>query len=72
MHWVTRTVILVTDSLKFQRSAPVRIGTLDDIDILVTDDGISDEFVDLCRRHDVALKIAQTADVETQAGGSQK
>ena len=30
-----RSVILVTDSLKFKRSAPVRVGTLDDIDNVV-------------------------------------
>ena len=43
-----RSVILVTDSMKLERSAPVKVGTLDDIDILVTDEGIPDEFVELC------------------------
>jgi DeoR family glycerol-3-phosphate regulon repressor len=57
-----RCVILVTDSMKFQRNAPVRIGTLRDIDILVTDDGVSNHLVELCRRHDTTLKIAHTAD----------
>ena len=32
-------VLLVTDSMKLERSAPVKVGTLEDIDILVTDDG---------------------------------
>lgn len=56
-----RTVILVTDSMKLTRSAPVKVGTLDDIDILVTDDGIPADFVELCRRHDVDLRLARVA-----------
>lgn len=56
-----RSVILVTDSMKLKRSAPVKVGTLSDIDILVTDDGISAEFSDLCLGRNVDLKIAQSA-----------
>jgi DeoR family glycerol-3-phosphate regulon repressor len=56
-----RTVILVTDSMKLERSAPVKVGTLSDIDIMVTDDGISADFFDLCQQHNVDLKIAQCA-----------
>ena len=56
-----RTVILVTDSMKLERSAPVKVGTLSDIDIMVTDDGISAEFFELCQQHNVDLKIAQSA-----------
>ena len=54
-----RSVILVTDSMKLKRSAPVKVGTLADIDILVTDDGISDEFKDVCRQNNVDVKIAE-------------
>jgi DeoR family glycerol-3-phosphate regulon repressor len=54
-----RSVILVTDSMKLERSAPVKVGTLHDIDILVTDDGISDEFIELCRQNTVDVKIAK-------------
>ena len=54
-----RSVILVTDSMKLARSAPVKVGTLADIDILITDSGISAEYVQLCRQHDVDLKIAK-------------
>lgn len=53
-----RSVILVTDSMKLERSAPIKVGTLDDIDILVTDDGIPDEFNDLCRQNNVDVRIA--------------
>lgn len=52
-----RTVILVTDSMKLERNAPVKVGTLDDIDILVTDEGISTAFVDVCRQNDVDVRI---------------
>ncbi len=54
-----RSVILVTDSTKLKRSAPVKVGTLADIDILVTDDGISDEFKDVCRQNNVDVKTAE-------------
>ena len=54
-----RSVILVTDSMKLKRSAPVKVGTLADIDILVTDDGISDEFKDVCRQNNVDVKTAE-------------
>lgn len=53
-----RSVILVTDSMKLERSAPIKVGTLDDIDILVTDDGIPDEFNELCRQNNVDVRIA--------------
>ncbi len=54
-----RSVILTTDSMKLERRAPVKVGTLSDIDMLVTDDGIADEFVEVCRQNDVAVKIAK-------------
>lgn len=50
-----RRVILVTDSSKFSRSAPVRIGTLADVDILVTDKLPGPAIAELCRAHDVAV-----------------
>jgi DeoR family glycerol-3-phosphate regulon repressor len=43
-----RRVILVSDSSKFARSAPARIGTLADVDILVTDHLPSPEIAELC------------------------
>jgi DeoR family glycerol-3-phosphate regulon repressor len=50
-----RRVILVADSSKFARSAPARVGTLADVDILVTDHIPSPAIADLCRAHDVAV-----------------
>ncbi len=54
-----RSVILVADSMKLKRSAPVKVGTLADIDILVTDEAISHEFGELCQQNSVDLKIAK-------------
>lgn len=55
-----RSVILVSDSMKLTRNAPIKVGTLEDIDILVTDEGVSGDFVELCRQNDVDVMIAQT------------
>ncbi len=52
-----RAVILVTDSTKFERRAPIRIGSLSEIEMLVTDSGIPDETADYCREHRVQLEI---------------
>lgn len=59
-----RRVILVTDSSKFARSAPARLGTLADIDILVTDRLPSAAIAALCRAHEV--EVVETGD---PAGG---
>lgn len=57
-----RSVILVTDSMKLDRSAPIKVATLQDIDILVTDNGISLDFLELCRQSDVDVRIAKPAE----------
>lgn len=59
-----RSVILVTDSMKFDRRAPIRIGDLSSIETLVTDEGLPQDAVQLCRQHRVQLEIVdhQTAD----------
>jgi DeoR family glycerol-3-phosphate regulon repressor len=56
------SVILVADSLKLKRNAPVKVGTLTDVDIIVTDAGMSNEFVDVCRQNNVEVKIAKPSD----------
>jgi DeoR family glycerol-3-phosphate regulon repressor len=50
-----RRVILVTDSSKFSRSAPARLATLADIDILVTDRLPSPAVAALCRANEVEV-----------------
>jgi DeoR family transcriptional regulator, glycerol-3-phosphate regulon repressor len=48
-----RQVILVSDRLKFERKAPVRLGHLADIDLFVTDELPGPEMGRLCRERDV-------------------
>jgi DeoR family glycerol-3-phosphate regulon repressor len=50
-----RRVVLVADSSKFSRSAPVKIGNLSEIDIFVTDRLPSEEIADMCRRYNVEV-----------------
>ena len=50
-----RKIILVSDSSKFQRAAPVRIGHLSEIDTLVTDNFMSKEMDQLCEECNVSV-----------------
>jgi DeoR family transcriptional regulator, glycerol-3-phosphate regulon repressor len=50
-----RQVILVADSTKFERTAPVRIGHLEQIDTFVTDLCPDDRVRKICRDFDVEL-----------------
>lgn len=65
----SRSVILATDSMKFERRAPIRIGHLADITTLVTDSGVPAEAIRLCREHDVSLEVADETGVDRQAFG---
>jgi DeoR family transcriptional regulator, glycerol-3-phosphate regulon repressor len=62
-----RKTILVSDSLKFERTAPVRIAELSMIDVFVTEAEPPREIVDYCRAHDVELLIAAPDAVERAA-----
>lgn len=53
-----RTVILVADHMKFERSAPVRIGHVSQIDILVTDDTPPEALTAVCAAAGTRLVIA--------------
>jgi DeoR family glycerol-3-phosphate regulon repressor len=52
-----RHVILVADSMKFTRSAPVRIGHISQVDVFVTDRPPPPPFSDICRRDGVKVEI---------------
>jgi DeoR family glycerol-3-phosphate regulon repressor len=61
-----RRVLLVTDSSKFARSAPVRIAHLSDIDILVTDLLPSAAIAELCERNGVqVVETGEPLDVDS-------
>lgn len=53
-----RTVILAADSMKFGRAAPVCIGSIDQINVIVTDEGCPEALKNLCEERDVRLLIA--------------
>ena len=53
-----RTKVLVCDGSKFERTAPVRICALNDLDYLVTDRPVPPEFADIASRHDTRILIA--------------
>jgi DeoR family glycerol-3-phosphate regulon repressor len=62
-----RKTILVSDSLKFERTAPVRIADLSMIDVFVTEIEPPREIVEYCRAHDVELVIAAPMAAEQAA-----
>ncbi len=53
-----RKTILVADTMKFQRRAPVQIGRLEDIDIFVTDAPPPRGISNMCRDANVRLIVA--------------
>ncbi len=64
-----RQVILVSDRLKFERSAPVRIGHISQIDVFVTDQLVSPPISELCRAHGV--RVVEARAVEDGDAGSE-
>lgn len=52
-----KKTILVADFMKFDRQAPVRIGSLADIDVFVTDQDPPSEIAEICRSNSVQLEI---------------
>jgi DeoR family glycerol-3-phosphate regulon repressor len=57
----SRSVILVSDAMKFSRSAPVRIGHLSQVDVFVTDKQPPEPIVDLCKHKGVQIEIVDVA-----------
>ena len=55
-----RTTILVADSMKLTRTAPVRIGHLDQIDVLVTDEPPPPSIAAICAAAGVRIEIASS------------
>jgi len=63
----SRHAILVADSLKYGRSAPVRIGHISDIDHFVTDAAPPPRLQRICAQHHVAVDLAGEAMDEASA-----
>ena len=60
-----RKIILVSDSSKFSRSAPVRIAHLSEIDVFVTDRLPSPAIIELCERCEVkVIEVGGPAELE--------
>jgi DeoR family glycerol-3-phosphate regulon repressor len=53
----SRNVILVSDAMKFTRSAPVRIGHMSQVDVFVTDKPPPESIVDLCKHKGVQIEV---------------
>ena len=53
-----RHTVLVADSMKYERTAPVRIGHISEIDTLVTDKAPPSAILAICREHKVEIEIA--------------
>ena len=57
----SRSVILVADATKFQRTAPMRIGSVAEIDYFVTDKQPTKPFMLACAEHGVVVKVAPSS-----------
>jgi DeoR family glycerol-3-phosphate regulon repressor len=55
-----RHSILVADSMKYERSAPVRIGHISQLDRFVTDQMPPVELQEVCSENDVSIELAET------------
>ena len=53
-----RKSILVADSMKFERTAPVRIGHISQLDYFVTNAPLPPRLRDICRDNEVQVEIA--------------
>ncbi len=54
-----RKVILVADIMKFERSAPIRIGHISQINTIVIDDVLPKKLADICAENDVEVVVVK-------------
>ncbi len=64
-----RQRILVADSMKFERRAPVRIADLDAIDVFITDAPLSEEIATLCEAARTRVIVAAEEEGGAPVGG---
>jgi DeoR family transcriptional regulator, glycerol-3-phosphate regulon repressor len=56
----SRSVILVSDAMKFSRSAPVRIGHISQVDVFVTDRPPPEAIIELCKHKGVQIEVVES------------
>lgn len=61
-------IVLVTDHTKFGRQALSRLCSLEEIDTLIVDSGLPDEFRPLLAAHGVAMHLAPLPDGDREGG----
>lgn len=54
-----RHIILVTDAMKLERSAPIRIGHISQINTIVIDDDLPKQLLEICVENDVNVVVAR-------------
>jgi DeoR family glycerol-3-phosphate regulon repressor len=54
-----RHIILVADSMKFERSAPIRIGHISQINTIVIDDSLPKKLQNICSENGVSVIVAK-------------
>ena len=54
-----RHVILVTDAMKLERSAPIRIGHISQVNTIVIDTNLPKQLNDICAENDVNVVVAR-------------
>jgi DeoR family glycerol-3-phosphate regulon repressor len=59
-----RHTILVADSMKFTRTAPVRLGHISQVDIFVTDRPPPEGVTEVCRQHGVSVEVVSGFDTD--------
>jgi len=59
-----RKLILVADNFKFDSTAPMLIGNISEIDILVTNFKPPSEIIDICNSNNIEIVIASKSDYE--------
>jgi len=55
-----RHIILVADSMKFERNAPIRIGHISQISTLVTDKRLPGKLHDICKTNNIGIITTQS------------
>jgi DeoR family glycerol-3-phosphate regulon repressor len=54
-----RKLILVADDTKFERSAPMVISNISEVDILVTNNQPSPEIIEICNANNIEIVLAK-------------